>query len=720
MVSQFRKSPLAIFVTSFVSLTASASLSAQQTEQEAHEHEDTEVIVVTASPLNRTALESAQPISVMAGDELREQHAHTLGESLAQEPGVNATHFAGVASSPIIRGLDGPRVKITQNGLDSGDVSRGSPDHAVTTETSVAEQIEIFRGPATLLYGSGAIGGVVNVVDNRIAQELTGGAQGFYGTKFDSASNLREGTVGFTGDHKNTVWHFDAFKRRSDDYQVPEFTNDEGETTDEIENSFIDAQGANIGVSYIFDSGYLGASYGRLEQQYGIPGHAHGEDEHSEDEPAGADEHTEAGPYADMWQNRIQVHGGWVNPFNSIERVELRYGFTDYQHQEIEDGAPSTTFTNNQHELRLTANHEALYGWEGAFGYHYFDQEQEAFGEEAYTPNSSTTKHGLFWLLERKFDNLNWQLGARVEDVDVNDYSFTPVSASVGFTYPLVEGMQLSTNLSHAQRAPSANELLSNGAHLATQTYEIGLAYAVHEEAEHVYHIEPAEVAPEVEMSNNIDVGIHLDYNKFHMDWNVFYNRVNDFVYGAFTNINSVDLELEDEHGDAHGDEGELGGEHDHDHDDGLPVISYVQRDVDLYGYELSTRYEFNDQWQLHGFSDYVRAKVRDGGENLPRIPSQRIGAELRYSADRWETKLGYTWYNKQTYVAALEEQTASFGLLNAQFNWFPQALAKQNISVYVKADNLTDELGYVHSSFLKEDAPMRGRNFSIGIRGEF
>jgi len=717
MVSQFRKSPLALFVTSFVSISVSTATMAQQVEQETHQHEDTEVIVVTASPLNKTALESSQPISVVSGDELREHHAHTLGETLAQEPGVNATHFAGVASSPIIRGLDGPRVKITQNGLDSGDVSRGSPDHAVTTETSVAEQIEIFRGPATLLYGSGAIGGVVNVVDNRIAQELTGGHSGFYGTKFDSASNLREATAGFTGDHNNTVWHFDAFKRRSDDYQVPEFTNDEGKTIDEIENSFIDAQGANVGVSYIFDTGYLGASYGRLEQQYGIPGHAHGhaEDEHDEhDEVATDDVHSEAGPYADMWQNRIQVHGGWLNPFNNIERVELRYGFTDYQHQEIEDAAPSTTFTNNLHELRLTANHTALLGWQGAFGYHYFDQAQEAFGAEAYTPNSDTTKHGLFWLLERNNGAFNWQLGTRVEDVQVNDYSFTPVSASAGFTYSVTDGIQLSSNLSHAQRAPSANEILSNGAHLATQTYEIGLAYSVHEEAEHAYHVEAADVTPEVEVSNNIDVGLHLDYSQFHMDWNVFYNRVNDFVYGAFTGINSADLEVEHEgeHVDSHDDA--------HDHSEGLPVISYVQRDVDLYGYELSAYYEFNRQWQLHGFSDYVRAKVRDGGENLPRIPAQRIGTELRYIADNWETKLGYTWYNKQTYVAPTEEITDSFGLLNAQLNWFPRALTAHNISLYFKADNLTDELGYVHSSFLKEDAPMRGRNFSIGLRGEF
>lgn len=713
MVSQFRKSPLALLVTSFVSAATFTTASAQQVDIEGHEHEDTEVIVVTASPLNRTVLNSAQPISVLAGDQLREQQAHTLGETLAHEPGINATHFAGVASSPIVRGLDGPRVKITQNGLDTGDVSRGSPDHAVTTETSVAEQIEIFRGPATLLYGSGAIGGVVNVVDNRIAQELIGGTKGFYGTTFDTASNLREATVGFSADHNNTVWHFDGFKRRSDDYDVPKFVNDEGETTTSIENSFIDAQGANLGLSYIFDKGFVGVSYGRLEQQYGIPGHHAHEDEHA-DEEVHQDEVAEAGPFADMWQNRVQVRGAMTSPTAGIERLELSYGFTDYQHQEIEDNAPSTTFTNNQHELRITANHAALAGWTGAFGYHYFDQAQTAFGEEAYTPNSDTTKHGVFWLLERDVAEFNWQVGARIEDVEINDYSFSPLSASVGFTYPFATGMQLSANVSHAQRAPSANELFSNGAHLATQTYEIGLTYALHPEDEHAYHLEAADQSPQVEKSNNLDLGLHLDFDRFHMDWNLFYNQVDDFVFGEFTGINSLDIEQPEEHADEHA--------HDdiHDHEDGLPVIAYTQRDVALYGFELSGYYELTSQLELHAFSDFVKAKTRDNNENLPRIPSQRIGTELRYAADQWESKLGYTWYNKQTFVAPFEDQTDSFGLLNAQVNWFPRAFANHNISIYLKGENLTDELAFVHTSFLKDDAPMRGRNFSIGLRGEF
>lgn len=710
MVSQFRKSSLALLVTSFVIPITYAPITVADEQQQAHEHDDTEVITVTASPLERTALESSQPITVLAGDELREQQAHTLGETLASQPGINATHFAGVASSPIVRGLDGPRVKVLQNGLDSGDVSRGSPDHAVTTETTIAEQIEIFRGPATLLYGSGAIGGVVNVVDNRIAREAVGGSRGYFSTALNSASQLREGAVGFSADHKDTVWHVDAFKRRSDDYHTPHFVNDEGESTDHIDNSFIDAQGANVGVSYLFAGGYVGASYGRLEQTYGIPGHAHGHDEHA------AGEQEEAGPFAAMWQNRIQLQGAWNAPFQGFSKATLRYGFTDYQHQEIEDSTPSTTFTNRQHELRVELTHEPIANWQGAVGYHVMKQQQDAFGEEAYTPASTTEKHGLFWVLERQLYEFNWQLGARLDDVRVNHDSFSPLSASIGFTYPIDTTMQLSANFSHAQRAPSANELYANGAHLATRTYELGLAYELHQEAEHTYHVEIHDAAIDLEKSNNIDFGLHIDSNQFHMDWNLFYNRVDDYVYASFTGINSLDVENE-----AHEDHTHVDDTHtDHDHGEGLAVVSYVQRDVELYGYELSGYYSINDNWQVHGFSDYVRARTRAAHDNLPRIPAQRIGTEVRYLNNQWEAKLGYTWYNSQTRIATNETTTDGYGLVNAQLNWFPSALSQFNASIYIKAENITNELAFVHSSFLKDDAPMRGRNVSIGLRGEF
>lgn len=718
------KTPIAVLVAAVCAGTwtsAQAQQASNQSNQSEHQHENTEVIRITADPLARTQLNSAQPATVLAGDYLREQQQHTLGDTLAQQPGISATHFAGVASSPIIRGLDGPRVKITQNGLDTADVSRGSPDHAVTTETSTAQQIEILRGPATLLYGSGAIGGVVNVVDQRIAQQLVGGQRGFFGLSLDSASDRREGQFGFSADHQQTVWHVDGFKRRSDDYQVPKFLNDDGELVDEVENSFVDAQGLNTGVSYIFDTGYFGVSYGRLEQQYGIPGHAHhGHDEH-DDEDAG-DHAEEAGPYGDMWQNRIQVHGGWQNPMQGLQQLELRYGFTDYQHQEIEDGDPATTFTNRQHELRLTANHEPLAGWNGAFGYHYFDQQQQAFGEEAYTPPADTTRHALFWLLEQQLGNFNWQTGVRIEQVQINarnaevigdsKLDFTPLSASLGFTVPLSSDLQLALNLSHAQRAPSANEIFSNGAHLATQTYELGLAYELHEEADHDYHIEANHRAPAIEKANSIDLSFHLERPNYHLDYTLFYNRIDDFVFSTISGVNSVDISHDDH--DDH-------DEHDeHDHSDGLPVLVNQQRDVELFGYELSGAWRINQQWELSGFSDYIRARSLDGDGNLPRIPVQRLGADLRYLANAWEAKVGYTYHFKQQRLAANETTTDSFALLDAQLNLFPQSISDLGMSIYIKAENLTNELGLVHSSFLKNDAPIRGRNFSIGLRGEF
>ncbi len=726
-------SPLALIVAQLLAPAAFAQAEDEKTAGQ-HKHEDTEVIVINASPLARTELNSAQPVSVISGDELREKQAHTLGETLAKEPGINSTHFARVASSPIIRGLDGPRVKITQNGLDSADVSRGSPDHAVTTETSVAQQVEVLRGPATLLYGSGAIGGVVNVVDERIAQDFVGGTRGFFGGNIASVDDLRDFNAGVSGDLGQTVFHIDGFVRKSDDYQVPTFTNEEGETTSTIENSFVDAQGGTLGLSYLFDKGYIGMSYGRLDQEYGIPGHHHHEDEHdAEHDDEHDDEHAEheeaeVGPYADLTQDRWQLHAGFDQPWSGIEKLEVRYAYTDYQHQEIEDATPSTTFTNEQHELRLTANHQLTDQWFGAFGYHGFMQQQAAFGEEAYTPASDTDRHGLFWLIETRADTLNYQLGLRYENVAIDaptvelgqrNYDFDPLSASFGVTYQWRPQVMFNANYSFAQRAPSANEIFANGAHLATQTYELGLNYGLHEEAEHLYVIEASERAIDLETSHSFDLGAHFEGGDHHLNINFFVNRINNFVYESFSGLNSMDLSFDHDEHDDHDEHGDA-GEDAHDHEEGLAVVQYQQEDVLLFGYEIDGRWPFTPNWRLDAFSDYTRAYTLDDTANLPRIPSQRIGADVTYNEGNWESSLGYVWYAQQNRVAENEQRTPSYGLLNAQFNWFPQRFAQYNLSLYVKAENLTDKLGYVHTSYLKFAAPVAGRNFSIGLRGEF
>ena len=516
-----------------------------------------ETIVITANPLNKTALESTQPVSIISGDELQQKHAQTLGETLSSEPGINNTHYTAGAGSPIIRGLDGPRVKITQNGLDTGDVSRGSPDHAVTTETSSADQIEVLRGPATLLYGSGAIGGVINVVDNRIPTQPVYDLEGNLNFRGATVNDQKEASYNVTAGNGSWAFYADAHYRRSDDFDTPNFINDEGEAVDSVENSFSDSDGATLGTAYHDDWGFFGVSYQALYSEYGIPGHAHGHDEEHEDESEeehGAEE--EALPFVDLEQQRWQIAGQLNAPVNGIEAVEMRAAFTDYQHREIEGAQVGTQFNNNQKELRVIAKHEPLQGWSGALGYQWDISDKQAFGAEAFTPDTSRRAQGVFWLVEQEFGDHHVDLGARYEQTtlaseDVRLDTFDSVSASAGYLYHFDQHSSVSVNLSHAERAPSATEVFANGEHFATQTYELGTFYELHQEDNGEYHIENAGAEVSTETSNNIDVGLHFENERVHAQVNVFYNRVDNFIYERFTGISS-DMIHTDEGHDEH------------------------------------------------------------------------------------------------------------------------------------------------------------------------
>ncbi|MBB1356035.1 TonB-dependent receptor plug domain-containing protein, partial [Pseudoalteromonas sp. SR45-5] len=384
-----------------------------------------ETVVVYASALHKNSLEMISPVSVLSGDELRNKSKPTLGETLKGLPGVNASYFGPVSSSPIIRGLDGPRVKITQNGLDASDASRIGPDHATSSDSLAAEQIEVLRGPSTLLYGSGAIGGVVNVVDNRIPtdniDELTGAAEYSHDTVSNSntvAAKLETGNEGFN-------FHFDGTKRSGDDYQTPTFTiaDDDGdvETENSVENTFIDSETLNFGTSYVGDHLTIGFSYGSIDTDYGIPGHEHHhdhegetEEEHAEHEDEAAEEPVYAHLEQDRWQGLVSyaLHNNW------IETINLRVGYTDYSHSEIEDGEIGTTFKNKTTEARLNVEHKFA-DWHGMMGYHYSDSDYDAIGEEAFTPASVTTTNALYLLEEREFGDVTVELGARVEDYKI-------------------------------------------------------------------------------------------------------------------------------------------------------------------------------------------------------------------------------------------------------------------------------------------------------------
>ncbi|MCH8538887.1 MAG: TonB-dependent receptor plug domain-containing protein, partial [Alkalimonas sp.] len=234
-----------------------------------------ERMVVSASGLHKYNLDMATPVSVLAGEQLSRRAEPTIGETLKKQPGVHGNYFGPVASSPVIRGLDGPRVRVLNNGLDTGDVSRIGPDHAIMADAMTTEQIEVLRGPATLLYGSGAIGGVVNVVDNRVPRQLRPESDTIIETRYNSVSDEKTVAFNHDGSQNAIAWHIDALHRQSDDYKVPAFTNDEGERAKEIDNSWLDTTSFNAGLSYIGSRGLIGFHAGRTESDYGIPGHDH-------------------------------------------------------------------------------------------------------------------------------------------------------------------------------------------------------------------------------------------------------------------------------------------------------------------------------------------------------------------------------------------------------------------------------------------------------------
>ncbi|WP_339724687.1 TonB-dependent receptor [uncultured Paraglaciecola sp.] len=697
---------------------------------------DIETLIITASPLGRSVLQSATPVSILSGDELEMNQSATLGETLKSVPGVNSTYFGPVSSSPIIRGLDGPRVKVIQNGLDSSDASRVGPDHVTTNETSTATQIEVLRGPSTLLYGSGAIGGVVNVVDNRLPKTRQDDTSGRVSALYDSVSNERSVSTDLNGGSGKLAWHLDAFKRQTDDYDVPEFTLEDGDVVDTIDNSDIDSQGFTFGAGWIGDDVTVALSYGRLETDYGIPGHSHDdheheeEEEHHEEEEHDEEEHEEE-VFARMKQDRVQSMVDWKNLSGLFTELHWHSAYTDYQHSEIEEGEIGTTFENDSIESRLWAKHKAVNGWEGVVGLHYSNSEFSAIGEEAFTPSTDSTNTALFVLEEKSIGNFLWQLGARIEhvshkpdndffinsevDADFEDLTYTAASASAGFVYQVNDNQSLAINYAFSERAPSSAEIFSNGLHISTSTYEVGAGFDLEIDDSDPDDIEFTVVqsghSVDKEISNNLDITYRIQANNLQTSFSVFYNQIDNYLFQQNTGLEYHDHEAE-EHDEEEG----------HDEEAGTPVYAFNQQDAVLYGFEADVDWHLNENLRVSGFTDFTRAKLShsvNGNENLPRIPPMRFGAELHWEQDNWHAELGAIHYSKQDKIADYETQTDGYTLVSASFNYYVP-LGDNDLTFYVKGNNLTNELAKVHSSFIKDVAPLPARSFVVGAKYNF
>ena len=704
-----------------------------------------EVLDVYATPLHSSTIESALPVNVIAGDDLKLKQASTLGETLKNEVGVHSNFYGSVTSSPIIRGLDGPRVLITQNGLDAGDASRVGADHAVATETSTATQIEVLRGPATLFYGSGAIGGVVNIVDNRVPTSSETLADWLL--QYNDVSNEKQASFSVQTGSDQFAFHLDGFWRDAGEYQLPndfdphaheeEEDHEEGEDdhdedheeeqTSHLANSSSKSSGFTIGTSYLFDQGFVGFSYGRLDRDYGIPGHSH-DDEH-EEEDHDEDEHEEheeegheAGTAAEMEQDRLQIISEVNFTDNFIKQLFTRFAYTDYQHQEIEGGEVGTVFSNKSYELKADIYHQEVSGWQGAWTLHLKKSDFKAVGDEAFAPPSTTESLAFAWLEEKHFGDLLLQLGARFEHVKINaddmtigfedeehghegeehdheneqvsftQQKFNPFSASLGLVWDYQTGYNLGLSVAVSQRAPSAAELFSFGPHIGTGTFEVGAMFELEQESDEI-HTELSSQDIEVETSYSVD----LTWRKFEGDFgfvvSAFYNQVKDYIYQQDTGLVFDDL----------------------------PILIYKQDDVDMYGLETEFVYQISSPLKVKVFGDYIKASLSDNS-SLPRIPPMRIGTSLNYQGNNFDSEVSANHYFKQDDVAPLETTTPSYTLLDFNYNYYLDGMGfnDSDMVLYVKGQNLTDEVALVHSSFLKNVSPLPGRNYSIGLRGSF
>lgn len=636
----------------------SGPLTAQQAVEE---------IIVTGVPGQRSSNELAQSVTVVGGEELDRVRSTNLGETLESQLGMSASYFGTGASRPIIRGLAGARVRTMEDGVDSMDVSTVSVDHAVSIEPLVARQVEIFRGPTTLLYGSGAVGGVVNTVTNRIPEGLpASGIDGGLELRGDTASDERTLAIALDGGRDSVAWHVDAADRETGDYEIP------GGST--LGNSDLELTSFALGGSWFGEDGLFGLSVSGFDTQYGIPSH-----EHADGAEAG---HGEDVVRIDLEQTRVDLKGGWTLPSGGLESIRLRLGINDYRHVELEGDEVGTRFDNEAWEGRLEILHAPVGMWSGAFGLQLGEREFSAIGEEAFVPPVDTASYGLFLIERRETGPWDLALGARFETVahdpagamSVED---SALSLSAGGIRELGGGRSLALNLASAERVAVAEELFSNGPHLASDAFEVG------------------DPGLGTETSRHLDIGLRKTGGEIGWSVTAFLTDYDDFIYLRDTGL------IEDE----------------------LPRFEFSQQDATFRGLEAEVLLPLAEpgpgELDLRVFTDYVRAKL-DGGDHVPRIPPLRYGARLEYHTDRFVVGLSATEYADQKDVAPFEAPTAGYTLLGADFDWSIFASRGRTLSIFARATNLLDEDARRHTSLVKDIAPLAGRNFSLGLRLDY
>lgn len=646
-------------------------------------------VVVRANPLGRTSDQLVQPVTVLAGDELNRKRASTIGATLQGEPGISTTAFGAGSARPVIRGQSGSRVQILENGIGSLDVSDVSPDHAVTVSPAAATQIEVIRGPATLLYGSGASGGIVNINNTRLPVDLTEGAHGGFETYYGSSGDERAAILDANYGLGQSLLHFDYGHSKSGDYDIPDDANVDGSGSHgTLANSDTDTENGAASYAYMFGNSSVAVSVSRLLSTYGLP--------------------NEETAFIRMDQTRYDVQAMLNRPFRGVESIKLRGAYNNYEHTEFEaPGQPGTVFSNEENQERIEVVHVPLLGWSGAVGAQYDYRRLAAIGDEAVVPPTDSDQAGLFLIEERPMSFGRIELGARYDHVDLNpqgndSQTYSLGSFSGGVIFDVAQDSHLKLYATRAQRAPSPEELYAQGPHVATSTFERGLSDA------------------SIESANNFEIGFDHHAERWHWSANVYYEYFQNYLYldeldqglaadGSGTPASDGEADRVDEEGafDPHGE---------------LLLVDYRQHDARFWGYEAEAQYELLRgaplDLALRLFTDGVRGELSNG-DNLPRITPRRYGLGLDAAHGAIHGNLDYTRVDSADHLSSLETPTDGYNMLAADLSYHFRlsGLAADDSEIYVRARNLLNEDARVATSFIKDEVPLPGVSVMVGLR---
>ena len=647
-----------------------------------------EPVVVTGNPLRSDTLTT--PSSVLSGDALVLKRGSSLGDTLGSLPGVSSTYFGPNANRPVIRGQDGDRVRMLSNAGASLDASALSFDHAVPIDPLVVERIEVLRGPAALLYGGSAVGGVVNAIDNRIPRGKEDAVNGAAEVRLGGPANERGASALVEGGGGGFAWHVDAFGRKTDDLRVPTFDRpvDGGgtERRNRIVNSASSAKGGAVGGSLVWDHGYLGASADTYRNDYGTV--------------------AEEDVTIQMKRDKLALAGEVRDLGGPFKLVRGQMQHNDYRHAEVEGtGEVGTTFKNKGTDGRLEAEHVSvpLAGGtlRGVLGVQGEDTRFSALGEEAFVPTTRTEQGALFAFEELAFDRLSLTAGARVErtriasegdgpDVveerfgDPQTRRFTAGSMALGASWKLSQQWQLLGNLARTERAPTYYELFANGVHVATAAYERG----------------DTELGKE--RSTNVDVAVQWKEGAHHFKVGAWNSRFTNYI--ALLRTGEPDFV---------NDEGES-----------FPVYGFAGVPARLYGLEAEGQWRVLDgpqQVDVDGKFDLVRAENRSTGEPLPRIAPARLTLGTTYTLAGWSARAEVQRVARQTRVPSDDVPTDGYTLVNLSAS-YKLRLSSADALLFARLDNVGNKLAYNAATIntVRDLAPLPGRRLMAGVRVAF